>query len=113
MLDDKLDSGWFPALNGGESRMSNPKMAISESKSASGAEEHSSRKAKPSWATKKKASAPVSEFEDVGPKKIENIAEGARVIIFCIGGITASEIVEVQKLRENTNRPIIIGFISV
>jgi hypothetical protein len=61
---------------------------------------------KPTWATRKKS---ISTPEVEVPKDYRN--NGARVIIFCIGGFCANEVVSLAKLSEDQQRDVLLGII--
>jgi syntaxin-binding protein 1 len=72
---------------------------------------------KPSWATKKTVSSSASVFSDAlgttstAPAITEEdyLANGSRIIVFMLGGVTYSEIRSCFELRKDLRREVIIG----
>jgi syntaxin-binding protein 1 len=97
LVRDCLDQVWFPWLKG---------PPIIETTLNSETVDAPTRKAKPTWATKKKNSNVSTPEQQISQDPRSN---GARIIIFCIGGVTHSEMLKVKKIADETNRSLMIG----
>lgn len=102
-LSGGLDSSWFPWV--GESPP-----AESGATSASSFAAPARTRAKPSWATKKRAgSNSVNGNPTIPNAPVDPRSNGARILLFCIGGVTCKEVVAVHESAQASGREIIIG----
>ncbi|KAI8916345.1 Sec1-like protein [Gorgonomyces haynaldii] len=91
-LRGNLDTHWFPWIK------EPPQETINTPT------ETTTQRKKPTWASKKRGT-PSTETPAVTDRR----ANGPRIIVFCVGGISHSESVALSKLGDTLNRDIILG----